>query len=156
MWTRAQQTCWKCTTCFLIWNTNLSPMPSSKKSVYLSVSFSLFLPPPKPCMHFPSPPCVPDALSTNSPLFDHWNNILLPVNIITLHITQFSPTVYHFLPLRGKYLFTTLFSNNPQFYISVRSHTSHPYQATGKIIVVYSSEFTMVGKKHDKRFWNGY
>ena len=107
----------------------LNPHPCCFFKIY-STSFSLFK--LKPCMHFPSPPCVPDALSTNSPLFDHWNNILLPVNIITLHITQFSPTVYHFLPLRGKYLFTTLFSNNPQFYISVRSHTSHPYQATGQ------------------------
>jgi len=59
---------------------------------------------------------------------------------------QFSPVAYHFLPLRGKYLFTALFSNIPHSYLSERNRISHPYRATGKIIVLYSSIFTSIGR----------
>jgi len=32
-----------------------------------------------------------------------------------LHIMQFSPVAYHFLPFRGKYLFTSLSSKHSTF-----------------------------------------
>jgi hypothetical protein len=60
---------------------------------------------------------------------------------------QFSPVAYHFHPLRGKYLFTTLFSNISHSYLSQSNHISHPYRATGKIIVLYSSAFTFFGRE---------
>lgn len=64
---------------------------------------------------------------------------------------QFSPVAYHFHPLRGKYLFTTLFSNIPQSYLSESNHISQPHRATRKIIILYSSAFTFFWTRNRTR-----
>jgi phosphate starvation-inducible membrane PsiE len=52
---------------------------------------------------------------------------------------QFSPTSYHFIPLRSIYLLSALFSNAYSLCSSlvVRDQVAHPYRTTGKIIVFY-------------------
>jgi hypothetical protein len=56
---------------------------------------------------------------------------------------QLSLPSCHFIPLRSKYLLSTLFSNTfTQYFFNVRDKDSHLYKTTGKLVVLYILIFT--------------
>jgi hypothetical protein len=74
---------------------------------------------------------------SHPPWLDHSNYIWWRVHDMKLLIVQFSPTSYHFVPLRSNILFSTLFSNTLSLCSSLnaKNQVPHPYKVTGKILV---------------------
>jgi hypothetical protein len=58
---------------------------------------------------------------------------------------QFSPPFCHFIPLGSKYSPKTLFSGTLSLCssLSVRDQILHPYETTGKMIVLFILVFTL-------------
>jgi len=104
-------------------------------------SYMLFLSPWSP---HPKPVCLSPASHTchmpcpSHSSFDHTNSIWRGVQIMGLLALYFSPLPCYPVPLRPKYILSTVLSNilHLRFSHSVRIQVSHPY-TTSKVIVVY-------------------
>jgi hypothetical protein len=76
------------------------------------------------------------------PQLHYSNYIWRRLRILKLFVMQFSPFFRHIIPIRSKYLLSTLFSNILTLWssLSARDQAAHPYGITGKIIVfVYTN-----------------
>jgi hypothetical protein len=72
---------------------------------------------------------------------------------MALFIMQFSPASHHFIPLRCKYLPKHPVFKHPQsvFFLNVRDQFPHPHKTTGKIIVFYVLNFTLLDSRREDK-----
>jgi hypothetical protein len=90
----------------------------------------------RPCMYSSSPRKFYKHFQFHLPWLDHSNYIWPRLRVMKLLITRFSPTFYHFIPLRSKYSPQHLFSNDLSSCSSLtaRDQASYSYKTSGKII----------------------
>jgi hypothetical protein len=111
------------------------PPTSSSQSV---CPFQVFK--PNSCTLFSYLPCMIHAFPSDSPWFDHHNNIWLSIQAMKLLIMQSSPASRHFLPLSSSEpCYQTL--SMYMFPVVWETKVSHPYKIRGKIV------FSRVSKK---------
>ena len=89
------------------------PQPTSWRSILIlssylclgvfQVIFFFEVSPPKPCIHLSSPPYMLHVPPTHFSRFDHPNNIGWVVQIIKLHVMQFSP-LHYYVVLKDLYI----------------------------------------------------
>jgi hypothetical protein len=86
---------------------------------------------------------------SHPPRLDYFNCIWRKVQIRKLLVMQFSPLSCHLIPLRPNILLSTLFSNTLSLRSSLkfRDQGSHPYETTGKIILLHIQIFTFFDRE---------
>jgi hypothetical protein len=123
---------------------NIILLPTSRSS-----QWSLLACLSKSYMHSSSPSCMLYMPCQSHPHWlDHSNYTWRSVQVMKLLIMQFPPTSYHFLSILSSNTLSLCSSPN------VRDQVSHPYNNTGKIVVLYIHIFTFLDCRwEDKRFW---
>jgi hypothetical protein len=79
------------------------------------------------------------ACSSHPPWLDRSSYTWRSVQVMKLLIMQYCPTLYYFISSRPKYCPQRPVLNNLSLcsFLSVTDQVSHPYKATGKIIILY-------------------